>query len=158
RPPRSSRPRSSRMTSPPFSRRTSWDRTENAFARELSLARAEGRSIVDLTEGNPTRAGLGEGDLVALLGHPRGASYAPAPLGLREARAAVVRYYEERGRPTSADRVCLSASTSEAYGWLFKLLCERGDEVLVPAPSYPLFSYLAALEDVTLVPYPLMRA
>jgi aspartate/methionine/tyrosine aminotransferase len=146
------------MTPPPFSRRTAWDRTENALTREIALARAEGRALVDLTESNPTRAGLGGGDLVTLLGHPRGATYAPVALGHPEARAAVVRYYEDRGLEASADRVCLSASTSEAYGWIFKLLCERGDEVLVPAPSYPLFSYLAALEDVALVPYPLVRA
>jgi aspartate/methionine/tyrosine aminotransferase len=79
-------------------------------------------------------------------------------LGHPDARAAVARYYEDRGLAVSADRICLSASTSEAYGWLFKLLCDRGDEVLVPTPSYPLFSYLAALEDVTLTPYPLVRA
>jgi hypothetical protein len=145
------------MTRPPFSRRTDWDRSDNALSQELARARAAGRTLVDLTEGNPTRAGLGGAALVPLLGHPRGAAYAPAALGHPEARAAVARYYAERGLAVSADRVCLSASTSEAYGWLFKLLCERGDEVLIPAPSYPLFSFLATLEDVTLVPYPLDR-
>lgn len=146
------------MTPPPFSRRTAWDRSENAHALALARVRAEGRPLVDLTESNPTRAGLGNGDLVALLGHPRGAAYSPAALGHPDARAAVARYYADRGLGVAEGRVCLSASTSEAYGWLFKLLCERGDEVLVPAPSYPLFSYLAALEDVTLTPYPLVRA
>jgi hypothetical protein len=145
------------MTRPPFSRRTGWDRSDNALSRELARACAAGRALVDLTEGNPTRVGLGGAALIPLLGHPRGAAYAPAALGHPEARAAVARYYEERGLAVSADRVCLSASTSEAYGWLFKLLCERGDEVLIPAPSYPLFAFLAALEDVTLVPYPLDR-
>jgi aspartate/methionine/tyrosine aminotransferase len=146
------------MKPPPFSRRTAWDRSENPLSRALARARAEGRALVDLTEGNPTRAGLGDGGLVSLLGHPRGAAYAPSALGDRAAREAVARYYEDRGLVASPDRICLSASTSEAYGWLFKLLCERGDEVLVPAPSYPLFSYLAALEDVTLTAYPLVRA
>ena len=75
-----------------------------------------------------------------------------------EARAAVARYYDERGIAVPDHAICLSASTSESYGWIFKLLCERGDEVLVPAPSYPLLAFLAALEDVTLVPYPLVRA
>ena len=145
------------LSPPPFSRRTAWDRSDNALSRELARARAEGRALVDLTEGNPTRVGLGGADLVPLLGHPRGAAYAPAALGHAPAREAVARYYEGRGLAVPADRVCLSASTSEAYGWLFKLLCERGDEVLVPAPSYPLFGFLAALEDVTLVPYPLAR-
>lgn len=142
---------------PPFTRRTSWDLSENALSRELSRARAAGRALVDLTESNPTRAGLGGAELVTRLGHPRGAAYAPAALGHPEARAAVARYYADRGLAVPAGRVGLSASTSEAYGWLFKLLCERGDEVLVPAPSYPLFSFLAALEDVALVPYPLDR-
>ena len=144
-------------TSPPFSRRTAWDRSDNALSREIAAARAEGRALVDLTESNPTRAGLGGASLVSLLGHPRGAAYQPAALGHESARAAVARYYEDRGLVAPASRVCLTASTSEAYGWLFKLLAERGDEVLIPAPSYPLFAFLAALEDVTLVPYPLRR-
>jgi hypothetical protein len=95
--------------------------------------------------------------LIELLGHPRGAAYQPAPLGHPIARRAVARYYEERGLRASEDQIALSASTSEAYGWLFKLLCERGDQVLVPAPSYPLLEYLAHLEDVTIAPYPLVR-
>jgi aspartate/methionine/tyrosine aminotransferase len=146
------------VTAPPFSRRTAWDRSDNALAEAIAEARRDGRAIVDLTESNPTRAGLGKPALCALLGHPRGATYAPAAIGHPDARAAVARYYAERGLAARADRVCLAASTSEAYAWLFKLLCERGDEVLIPAPSYPLFAFLAALEDVTLVPYPLVRA
>lgn len=143
---------------PPFSERTAWDLSENPLAIEIARARAEGRALVDLTESNPTRAGLSSASqLVALLGHARGATYEPAALGHAAARAAVARYYEERGLSVSPSRVALSASTSEAYGWLFKLLCERGDEVLVPAPSYPLFSFLAALEDVELASYPLVR-
>ncbi len=145
------------MSDPPFSRRTSWDRSDNAHAEELSRARAAGRPLVDLTEGNPTRCGFGGSELVLLLGHPRGAAYAPSALGHAAARAAVAGYYADRGLAVAPDRVCLAASTSEAYGWLFKLLCERGDEALIPAPSYPLFSFLASLEDVVLVPYPLVR-
>lgn len=140
-----------------FSHRTAWDRSDNALSRELAAARAEGRTLIDLTESNPTRVGLGGAALLPLLGHPRGAAYTPSALGHADARAAVARYYADRGLVVDPERVCLSASTSEAYGWLFKLLCERGDEVLVPAPSYPLFAFLAALEDVTLVPYPLRR-
>src|SRR5262249_56531784 len=103
------------------------------------------------------RVGLADAALPLLLGDPRGAVYAPVALGHPAAREAVARYYDERGLTVAPDRVCLTASTSEAYGWLFKLLCERGDEVLIPAPSYPLFAFLAALEDVALVPYPLVR-
>ena len=146
------------MKKPLFSERTSWDLSENDLARDLGAARTSGRALVDLTESNPTRAGLADTEpLIALLGDPRGAAYAPIALGHATARAAVVGYYAERGLDLPLDRVALSASTSEAYGWLFKLLTERGDKVLVPAPSYPLFAFLAALEDVELVPYPLMR-
>ena len=146
------------MKKPLFSERTAWDLSENDLARDLGAARGEGRALVDLTESNPTRAGLADTEaLVALLGHPRGASYAPLSLGHPSARAAVAGYYGSRGLDLPIDRIALSASTSEAYGWLFKLLTERGDKVLVPAPSYPLFAFLAALEDVELVPYPLMR-
>ncbi len=141
-----------------FSTRTRWDLSENTFGRELAAAKAAGKALIDLTESNPTRAGLVDAEgLVALLGHPRGASYAPIALGHAVAREAVARYYAERGLPIAPSRIALSASTSEAYGWLFKLLAERGDRVLVPAPSYPLLSFLASLEDVELVPYPLAR-
>jgi len=143
---------------PPLSARTSWDTSENPLAKALAEARAAGRSLVDLTESNPTRVGLGGGpELVAELGHPRGALYAPAPTGHPDARAAVARYYAERGLDAPADRIVLSASTSESYAWAFKLLAERGDSVLVPQPSYPLFDFLARLEDVRLTPYPLLR-
>src|SRR5438046_2519194 len=80
-----------------------------------------------------------------------------ASLGHGEARAAVARYYAERGLGVEAERVALAASTSEAYGWLFKLCADRGSSVLVPAPSYPLLDLLAELEDVRLVRYPLLR-
>lgn len=146
------------MKKPLFSERTAWDLTENDLAKDLGAARRSGRALIDLTESNPTRAGLVDAAaIVALLGHPRGASYAPIALGHEAARAAVVGYYAERGLTLPIERVALSASTSEAYGWLFKLLTERGDKVLVPAPSYPLFAFLAALEDVELVTYPLLR-
>lgn len=146
------------MTEPRFSSRTAWDLSENRFARELTEAKASGRALVDLTESNPTRIGLGEtAPLIALLGHPRATAYSPVALGHAEARGAVARYYADRGLSAPAHRITLSASTSEAYGWLFKLLTERGDEVLVPAPSYPLLAFLADLEDVVLKPYPLIR-
>ncbi len=146
----------------PFSQRTSWDRTPNALTRHLAEARARGVRLVDLTESNPTRADVVPDELaralVAELGDPRGAAYSPDPLGLPHAREAVARdYYGARGRSVDPARIVLSASTSEAYGWLFKLLCDRGDRVLVPRPSYPLFDWLAGLEEVELTPYPLVR-
>src|ERR1700675_2917031 len=104
------------MKKPLFSERTAWDLSENDLARDLGAARGSGRALVDLTESNPTRAGLADSAaLVALLGHRRGASYAPIALGHESARAAVVDYYAARGLAAPIDRVALSASTSEAY-------------------------------------------
>lgn len=143
---------------PRFSARTGWDLSDNALSRLLAEARAGGRALLDLTEGNPTRCDLFDAAaLVRALGEPRGALYEPLPHGHPAARAAVSRYYAERGFDVDPSRVTLSASTSEAYGWIFKLLAENGDRVLVPTPSYPLFAFLAALEDVELAPYPLLR-
>ncbi len=141
-----------------FAKRTAWDLAENQLTALVSETRRAGRALIDLTESNPTRVGLVDAaPIVALLGHPRGARYAPEAFGMREARAAVARYYEERGLAVDAQNVVLSASTSEAYGWLFKLLAERGERVLVPAPSYPLLGYVAGLEDVELGTYRLVR-
>lgn len=143
---------------PPFSQRTAWNRAPNRLDALLGEARRSGRELLDLTESNPTRAELGDlGPLVAELGHPRGGSYEPTPFGHDEAREAVAAYYARRGLTARADQVVLSASTSEAYGFLFKLLTEPGDRVLVPAPSYPLLGYLADLDGVELAPYRLVR-
>jgi aspartate/methionine/tyrosine aminotransferase len=132
--------------------------TPNPLAQAVTRARAAGRPIADLTESNPTRVGLAyPGDLLAALGDPAGLAYRPEPFGLVEARAAVVSDYARRGVAVDASRVVLSASTSEAYSWLFKLLCDPGDHVLVPRPSYPLFEHLTALEGVAAVPYDLQR-
>lgn len=102
--------------------------------------------------------GLSPGaSLIARLGDARGAEYSPLPFGHPAARAAVGHYYEEHRTPVHPDRIALCASTSEAYGWLFNLLADGGDRILVPAPSYPLFDFLARLADVELAPYPLIR-
>ncbi len=141
-----------------FSRRTAWDRSENPLTALIQEARRSGRELVDLTESNPTRCAIAETDsLISLLGHPRGSSYAPNALGHPAARAAVAQFFADRGLPADPDRMMLSASTSEAYAWIFKLLCESGDRVLIPAPSYPLFDYLARLENVEFDRYPLVR-
>lgn len=141
-----------------FARRTDWDRTEGRFTRAVAEARGRGLPLTDLTESNPTRAALFDASpLVARLGHPRGTAYVPDSLGHPVAREAVAAYYAEGGVSVDPGRTVLTASTSEAYGYLFKLLCEPGDRVLVPAPSYPLFDFLAASEDVTIARYPLVR-
>jgi alanine-synthesizing transaminase len=128
----------------------------NAVARAMAAKRRSGVAIVDLTETNPTNVGLAyPKDLLAPLAHPRALEYDPQPLGLWPARAAVAADFRRRGIVISADRVALTSSTSEAYALLFKLLCDAGDRVLVPHPSYPLFEHLTALESVTAVPYAL---
>jgi alanine-synthesizing transaminase len=116
--------------------------------------RQDGRAILDLTESNPTRAGFSyPTDLLAPLADPRGLAYRPRPLGHDAARTAVADDFGRRGISVDADRVALTASTSEAYSLLFKLLCDAGDEVLIPQPSYPLFEHLTQLDAVSAVPY-----
>ena len=128
----------------------------NALARLIQAKRRSGASLLDLTESNPTRVGLTyPADLLAPLAEPRALAYEPQPLGLWSARAAVAADFRRRGIVISADRVALTASTSEAYALLFKLLCDAGDQVLVPHPSYPLFEHLTQLESVEAVPYAL---
>jgi aspartate/methionine/tyrosine aminotransferase len=133
-----------------FSSRVPAHLQSNAFSVALSRARAAGRALLDLTLSNPTRAGLASPpDLLEALAHPSGGDYAPEPLGLRCAREAVAGDFARRGIAVPPERIILTASTSEAYALLFKLLCEPcGDAVLVPAPSYPLFEHLTRLEGV----------
>ncbi|MGO8692436.1 MAG: pyridoxal phosphate-dependent aminotransferase [Rectinemataceae bacterium] len=138
-----------------FSSRLAWPITPNA----LSLLRAERRSagltILDFSESNPTRVNLPRGELRLLssLADSRNLLYEPDPRGLSRARETLAASYGARGRRRDGCDFFLCASTSEAYGWLFKLLCDPGDAVLVPRPGYPLFEYLAALESVEVRPY-----
>src|SRR3954470_22290275 len=116
-----------------FSSRLPADLTTNRLTAALAAARAAGRPIVDLTESNPTRAGFDyPADLLAPLSAPRGLVYAPDALGNRSAREAVAADFARRGFVMPAERIVLAASTSEAYSFLFKLLCEPDDEVLIP--------------------------
>jgi aspartate/methionine/tyrosine aminotransferase len=139
-----------------FSRRLPPDATPNAVSRELDALRAAAAPVVDLTESNPTRAGIPYPDaLLASFGGAASYSYDPKPLGLPAARAAVAEDQGRRGVTIDPADVVLTASTSEAYSWLFKLLCDPGEAVLVPQPSYPLFEHLTALEGVRAIPYPL---
>ncbi len=130
------------------------DANTNALTRLLAARRAAGVPVIDLTESNPTRAGIAyPPDLLAPLGDPAGLRYAPDPRGLEGARRAIAGDAARRGVTVSPDAVVLSASTSEMYSWLFKLLCNPGDTVLVPRPSYPLFEHLTRLEQVRACPY-----
>lgn len=139
-----------------FSDRVPADLRQNRLAEALADLKRKNQPIVDLTASNPTRTGFAyPADLLTPLADPRGLVYAPEPLGLPEARQAVVDDFARRGLTTTVDRIALTASTSEAYSLLFKLLCGPGDEVLIPRPSYPLFDHLARLDAVTAVPYEL---
>jgi hypothetical protein len=147
-----------------FASRTNWNLQPNRFAKALDERQRSGKPFFDLTNSNPTTCGFSypEERLFAALQDRRVMRYEPESQGLRQAREAIADYY--RGRPgffaaqaqVDPSRIVLTSSTSEAYNYVFRLLCEVGDEVLVPAPSYPLFEYLADLADIRPVPYPLI--
>jgi alanine-synthesizing transaminase len=143
-----------------FSRRTDWTLTPNRFTeaqRELSAA---GREVLDLSVSNPVRAGLhyDEEAILSSLKNPNAMDYDPQPKGLHSAREAVAAYYREQHGEFLIDpgSLVLTTSTSEGYSYVFRLLCNPDDEILVPKPSYPLFEFLADLQDVKLGPYPLL--
>jgi hypothetical protein len=126
----------------------------NALSRAVASLTAAGTALVDLTESNPTRVGLPyPADLLSAAASARALCYDPQPFGLRAAREAVAADYARRQVVVDPAHVVLSASTSEAYSWLFKLLCNPGDAVLIPQPSYPLFDHLTRLDAVRAVPY-----
>ncbi len=140
-----------------FSRRTDWRLTPNRFTQAQQEAHAAGREVLDLTISNPTRAGF-DYDRQAILrafSNPAALDYDPQPKGLLSARQAVAEYYRHRGK-VNPESLVLTTSTSEGYSFVFRLLANPEDEVLVPKPSYPLFEFLADLQDVRLVPYPLL--
>jgi alanine-synthesizing transaminase len=139
-----------------FSSRLPADQTINRLTRAIDERRASGRPFIDLTGSNPTRAGFEyPPHLLDALAGPGGLAYAPQPFGLQAAREAVADDYARRGIAVAADRIVLTASTSEAYSLLFKVLCDPGDEVLTPRPSYPLFEHLTRLDGVAARPYDL---
>src|SRR6187401_3006889 len=126
----------------------------NAITRAAQRLRNAGTPLLDLSESNPTRVGLPYPvDLLQSMAAPAALTYQPHPLGLRSAREAVAGEFIRRGADVDPDHLVLSASTSEAYSWLFKLLCDPGDAVLIPQPSYPLFEYLVRLEGAVPVAY-----
>jgi alanine-synthesizing transaminase len=139
-----------------FSSRIPANLAANRLAEALGAARASGRALVDLTLSNPTRAGLDyPADLLTGLGDPRALHYDPRAAGALEAREAVAADYARQGLPVPPARIVLTASTSDAYTLIFKLLADAGDEVLVPRPSYPLFDHLTRLDLVVARPYDL---
>ncbi|MGA8672240.1 MAG: pyridoxal phosphate-dependent aminotransferase [Terracidiphilus sp.] len=140
-----------------FSRRTNWNTEENDLSRAHRQRMEAGLPIADLTASNPTRCGFQyDPDLLASLADERSLNYDPQPKGMVRAREAVCRYYADHGVPLDPEQIVLTTSTSEAYSYLFRLLCDPGSEVLVPQPSYPLFDFLADLDDVRVKPAPLV--
>lgn len=126
----------------------------NAVSRAIDRRRASGAALLDLTQTNPTAVGISyPDDVLSSLADPAATRYEPLPLGLPAAREAVAAEASFTGVSISAGQVVLTASTSEAYALLFKLLANPGDQVLVPQPSYPLFELLTSLEGVDPVPY-----
>src|ERR1035438_2644647 len=141
-----------------FSRRTAWSLAPNGYTEALDDHKRAGRELLDLTASNPTTIGITfrEDELLRSLTHRNSLTYQPAAQGLLSAREAVAAYYAEKGSGISAEDLILTTSTSEAYSFVFRLLCDPGDAVLVPTPSYPLFDFLGDLNDLKLVPYELV--
>jgi alanine-synthesizing transaminase len=144
-----------------FSQRTDWKLTPNKYTRALEEMRSSGKPLIDLTISDPTECELDYDPTTILQAfqNPRSLAYEPEAKGLLQAREEVALYYkEEHGETIETGALLLTTSTSEAYSHVFRLLCDPGDEVLVPKPSYPLFDFLADLQDVRLVPYFLQHA
>jgi alanine-synthesizing transaminase len=141
-----------------FSERTRWNLEENRLSHKLAELRASGQTILDLTRSNPTECGFSydQERIQNALARPESLLYQPDPCGMKSARRAVSAYYQQQQVQMAADDLILASATSEAYSFLFHLLCNPDDEVLIPAPSYPLFDFLADLSDVKLVRYPLL--
>ena len=140
-----------------FSRRTNWNTEESELARAHRLRAQSGLPIADLTASNPTRCGFQYSpDLLGALTDPAALDYDPQPMGNLRARQAVCNYYCEHDAAVDPGQIVLTTSTSEAYSFLFRLLCDPGNEILVPQPGYPLFDFLAVLDDVRVRPVPLV--
>ena len=138
-----------------FSERTNWNTEESELARAHRLRAEAGEPIADLTASNPTRCGFAyDPQLLAALTDPEALDYDPQPRGLLRARQAVCDYYASHCVSLKPEQITLTTSTSEAYSFLFRLLCDAGSEILVPQPGYPLFDFLAVLDDVRIKPVP----
>jgi len=141
-----------------FATRTNWDLTPNRVSEALAAHRAAGKPLLDLTVSNPTECGFSYDSRAILeaLSNPAALRYEPNPRGLECARRAVAGYYAGRNQVVPVQDIFLTTSTSEGYSYAFRMLCNPGEEVLVPSPSYPLFDFLAEIQDVKLVRYPLL--
>src|SRR5437879_6637929 len=141
-----------------FSRRTNWNLTRNRLSKTISELKLAGKRVLDLTQSNPTECGFSypEKAMQDAFANPQMLHYRPDPYGLWEFRQAITSYYRELQVTVALDDLVLTSGTSEAYSFVFRLLCDPGDEVLIPSPGYPLFDFLADLCDIKLVRYPLI--
>jgi alanine-synthesizing transaminase len=141
-----------------FAKRTNWNLETNRLGAALAAHRVAGKPLLDLTVSNPTECGFhyDEEAILSALRNPAALKYEPNPRGLVVARGAVAQYYAERGAAIPSDDIFLTTSTSEAYSYVFRTLCDPEDELLIPAPGYPLFEFLADIQDVRLARYPLV--
>src|SRR6266446_480855 len=141
-----------------FANRTNWDLSPNRLSEALAAHRAAGKPLLDLTVSNPTECGFSYDSKAILeaLSNPAALRYEPNPRGLESARRAVAGYYAARNEAVPVEDIFLTTSTSEGYSYAFRTLCNPGDEVLIPSPGYPLFDFLAEIQDVKLVRYPLI--
>jgi alanine-synthesizing transaminase len=141
-----------------FADRTDWNLEENRLTRALARRRAAGGAILDLSASNPTTCGFSfdDGAILRAFSDPSILRYSPDPHGLPAARVAICDYYAQLGGKISPEEIFLTTGTSEAYSFIFRTLCNPGDEILIPTPSYPLFDYLAEIHDVRLVRYSLL--
>jgi alanine-synthesizing transaminase len=141
-----------------FSHRTGWNLTRNRYTEALLQHRRSGKELLDLTASNPTAVGISyqQAGISKALSEGTVLTYYPIAKGLLSARETIASYYVEKGSAVNPEALVLTTSTSEAYSFVFRLLCDAGDSVLVPAPSYPLFDFLADLNDVRLEAYELV--
>ena len=141
-----------------FSDRTAWSLEPNPLSEALADRLSSGKPVIDLTESNPTKCGFyfEAEQILGALSDPAGLHYDPVPQGLLPARSTVVDYYRARNCTINVNDIFLTTSTSEAYSFLFRALCNPGDEVLIPQPGYPLFNFLADIQDVATIRYPLI--
>ena len=141
-----------------FSKRTAWNLEPNPLSEALANRLSSGKPVIDLTESNPTKCGFyfETEQILGALSNPASLHYEPVPQGLLAARNAVADYYRARGCAVNVNDIFLTTSTSEAYSFLFRTLCNPGEELLIPQPGYPLFNFLADIQDVSTVRYPLI--
>jgi alanine-synthesizing transaminase len=141
-----------------FSERTNWNLDHNKLSEALAAYRSSGKPLLDLTQSNPTTCGFHyqAAQILAALNNSANLVYEPVAQGLPQARQAVAEYYASRHGQLDINDIFLTTSTSEAYSFLFRALCNVGDEVLIPQPGYPLLNFLADIQDLKLVRYPLV--